>query len=444
MLRDSLLAMGLLLSTASQLRPGGSPVGLGELFLVAWSLLMLFRQMAPGGLVLTPALSVLLRFWGLFTFAETLGFGTGLALDVRTDPQWLIHDVMAYPLVAIVSCLLGVETASRIRRVAWLLALLGTVALAVQLAAAVGLVQIPSMEPWYWDRLRGWSANPNQLALLCAALSLMCLHLADTAISRSERIGALICAILPVVVGRMTGSDTFTLMLLAAVLVFLVLKLGTWLHAPSPSPKLQPRVAFVLMFVIAIPMLAASMVPAALSMSTGTDDLAMGLMKNGGKAAHEEADLRFALWQQAIIRGMDTGMLGLGPGPHLAIPPLLVNARASEGRQPDNIQHPQNNGVPNFEAHNTILDLFVQGGLLADLSFLWLLGRAFLYGYRGRLAGLTTLLCCLTFFGMTNLIIRQPLFWFAIVSCLVAGSSRMLASSRASLRLVRINRSAEG
>lgn len=131
----------------------------------------------------------------------------------------------------------------------------------------------------------------------------MCLHLADTAGSGMERVGALICAVLPIVVGRMTGSDTFTLMLLAAVLVFLVLKLGTWLNAPSQ--KLEPRVAFALMLVIAIPMFAASMIPAAVSISTGSEDLAMGLMKNGGKAAHEEADLRFSLWQQAIMRGID-------------------------------------------------------------------------------------------------------------------------------------------
>lgn len=137
-------------------------------------------------------------------------------------------------------------------------------------------------------------------------------------------------------------------------------------------------------------------------------------------------------------------MLGLGPGPHLAIPASLVKARASEGGQPDNIQHPQNNGAPNFEAHNTILDLFVQGGLIADLSFLWLLGSAFVYGYRGRFAGLTTLLGCLTFFGMTNLIIRQPLFWFAIVSCLVAGTLRSRVSSQALLDSVQINRPAVG
>jgi hypothetical protein len=452
MLRDTVLALGLLLSTASQLRPGTSPVGFGEILLVVWSVMMLGHLLASGDPVVTPALSALFRFWGAFAFAECLGYITGLALDVRTDPQWFIHDVLAYPLVALVSCLSALETTIRIRRIAWVLSGSGALALAVQLLAAAGLFQIPGLDPWYWERLRGWSANPNQLALLCAALSMLSLHLADTAAGRPERVRALTYGVLPVVVGRLTGSDTFTLMLLASGLLFAVLKLITWLHLLaaarssevdptsdmirplkqttlerdrfnlklSLSKRMETRVAYVLLLVIAVPLLASSLLPAAISRSANADGLAMGLMKNGGKDAHEEADLRLALWSQALTRGFETGLLGLGPGPHLAIPMSLVHARATEANAPGNIQHPQNNGAPNFEAHNTMLDLFVQGGILADISFIWLLWSALRQSYRARLAGLTTLLCCLTFFGMTNLIIRQPLFWFAIVSCLAA------------------------
>jgi hypothetical protein len=419
MLRDTIFALGLLLSTASQLRAGSSPIGAGELFLVVWSIMVLARQLIGGDQALRPALSVLLKFWGIFVCAEAIGYMTGLLLGVETDPEWFFHDLMAYPLVALVSCLLTLETASRIRRIAWLLSLSGALALAVQSAAAVDLISIPGVEPWYWERMRGWSMNPNQLAFLCATLSLIALHLADKAAGRSERVCAVTFGILPVVVGRMTGSDTFTLMLLASGLLFTVLKSTVWLRTSGATTA--PRVAFALVLVIGLPVLASSSLPALLSLSGDTNGVAKGLMKNGGKDADQEADLRFALWGQAIKRGLSTGLLGLGPGPHLAIPLELVKARTSEDNAPDNIQHPEINGIPNFEAHNTVLDLFVQGGILADLSFIWLLYRAFRSSYRGGLAGLATLLCCLTLFGMTNLIIRQPLFWFAIVSCLIAG-----------------------
>jgi len=67
------------------------------------------------------------------------------------------------------------------------------------------------------------------------------------------------------------------------------------------------------------------------------------------------------LWRQAIDRGLESGMLGLGPGPHLQIPPSIVAGRVSTGAEPVNIGHPIQNGTANFEAHNTILDLFTQG-----------------------------------------------------------------------------------
>ena len=50
-------------------------------------------------------------------------------------------------------------------------------------------------------------------------------------------------------------------------------------------------------------------------------------MKNGGKEAAQETDLRLQLWQEAVDRGLEAGMLGLGPGPHLPISVPIVAAR---------------------------------------------------------------------------------------------------------------------
>ncbi|MBV8183318.1 MAG: hypothetical protein JOY76_01405, partial [Hyphomicrobiales bacterium] len=72
-------------------------------------------------------------------------------------------------------------------------------------------------------------------------------------------------------------------------------------------------------------------------------------------------------------------------------------------------------------AHNTVLDLFTQGGLLAVASFVWVLGSTFVVTFKARLAGLGTLLFGLGVFAVFHLIVRQPIFWFAISLCLVAG-----------------------
>jgi hypothetical protein len=76
--------------------------------------------------------------------------------------------------------------------------------------------------------------------------------------------------------------------------------------------------------------------------------------------------------------------------------------------------------IPNLEDHNTSLDLFAQGGLLADLSFLWVMASTILIGYRAGLDALTIMVGSRFLFGLFQLIIRQPVFWYGICHCLAA------------------------
>lgn len=429
MMRDTLLALGLLLSTATQFRPAGSPIGPGEVCLLIWLLLTLGREAARLGPPLTPALSRLLIFWALFAVAQGLGLLTGLAIGDARDPEWFLHDVMAYPFLAAVSCLSVVEPGAepRLRRVAWLLVALGSASLALQLAAAWGVIDIPLMDPWYWDRLRGWSANPNVLALLCAALGLLSLHLAETAVRLSERIAAVTCMVLPIYVGRLTMSDTFSLILVGAGAIFVVVKLRTWLL--SSERRVTFRSAFAWIAILALPLALASAAALGSSIAAQTAAIFKEISRDNGDRTEREAEIRFDLWSRAISRGLESGMLGLGPGPHLDMPPSISVARLRAANSPKNIEHPMPSAIPNYEAHNTPLDLFTQGGLIAVLSFLWITGTALFIPYKARLAGLATLLCSLCIFGMFHLIVRQPIFWFAIALCLVAGSGTSRASA---------------
>jgi O-antigen ligase len=418
MVGDALLALGMLLATASQLRLGDLPIGPGELCLVIWVIVMLVRELDRLGRPLTPALSRLLLFWTVFAFSLSLGFLTGLFIGQQYDPRWVLHDVMAYPLLGAVSCLSVVDPGARprLRRIAWLLITFGTASLALQIAAGWELVDIPLIQPWFWERFRGWSANPNQLSLLCAVLALMSLHLAETATRPSGRIVAVACSILPIYVGRMTGSDTFTLALVASGPIFIVLKLRAWLS----ERRNVIHFAFAWIIVLGLPLMLVSLVPFAVVAATDAGILVKELSKNGGKDLEQESDLRLSLWENAIQLGVESAMLGLGPGPHLEIPASILKARENED-QLENIEHPQQSSAPNFEAHNTFLDLLTQGGMIAILSFVWIWGVSFFIAYKARLAGLATLICGLGIYCMTGLIIRHPIFWFSIALCLVAG-----------------------
>jgi O-Antigen ligase len=429
---DVLLTLGLLLSTASQLRPEGAPVGPGEICLAVWVLLMLFREVARLGPALTPPLSKLLIFWLLFAVAQCIGTMTGYAMRDRHDTGLFLHDVMAYPLLAAVSCLSVVEpgASSRLNRVAWLLATLGAAWLALQVAFGWGLVNLGDIDPWEWERFRGLSDNANQLALFCAILSLLSLHLADAARGLGARMVALVCMIVTIYVGRLTMSDAFLLVLVVAGPIFAALKLRSWLM--SRERQISLRSAFAWILVLALPLITAYGLPIGVSAATELEDFFKGMTKGGGgRDTEETARLRIHLWNSAIRRGIEAGLLGLGPGPHLEIPPSIVAGRQESSNEPKHVEHPDVGVIPNFEAHNTLLDIFVQGGLLAVLSLGWLVTTALVATRRAEFDALTTLLVGLAIFSIFHLIVRHPVFWFAISLCLVvAANSRRSLTTR--------------
>ncbi len=85
---------------------------------------------------------------------------------------------------------------------------------------AGGILSIPTVEPWFWERFRGWSDNPNQLAVLCLGVALIALHGLETARRVGQWWRALLCLILAVWVGRLSQSDGCTFAMLAAGLVY--------------------------------------------------------------------------------------------------------------------------------------------------------------------------------------------------------------------------------
>jgi hypothetical protein len=112
-------------------------------------------------------------------------------------------------------------------------------------------------------------------------------------------------------------------------------------------------------------------------------------------------------------------LLALGPGPHLKMPASVLAGREVEKDDPLYNEHLKPSSAPNFEAHNTLLDLFTQSGLIAALSFVWLEATAF--AYKARLAALMTALCGLAIFTTFHLVVRHPIVWPVIAPCLVAG-----------------------
>ncbi len=233
MIGNALLALGIVLTTASQLRPPSVPLGVGEVCLVLWLTLASLRLMASGRIYNARALLRIGAFWICFTFA--LGVGTCLAaLSQDLDLGTMLHDAFAYLLVAAITCLIAatMQADSSLRQTQWFLIAFWNVALLLQLALGWSVIAIPSVDPWYWDRFRGWAENPNQVALYCAVLAPLSLGLALSS-TGFGRIAASFTALLSLGVGRLTKSDTFLIAMVTATALFLVLQLRTWLTSPE-------------------------------------------------------------------------------------------------------------------------------------------------------------------------------------------------------------------
>jgi hypothetical protein len=408
MIGSALLALGLVLGTASQLRLPCVPLGVGEVCVVLWLGLASLHVLTGSGVRNARALLWLGTFWGCF--ALTLSIGACLALlgPEITDPAKVLHDAFAYLLVAAMSCLVAATMKSdgALRQTLWFLIVFWNIALVVQLALSWEFIRISSVDPWYWDRFRGWSENPNQLALYCAVLTPLSLHLVLSA-KGFGRLAAASSCIGSFVVGRLTKSDTFLVTMALSTPLFIVLCLRNWLT--SPEHRLSLRFAAAAFVAITIVPLSLSLAPYAAATADDVEGLAASMMKDHGDyATKATATLRMQLWQDALYKGLESGSLGLGPGPHLEKPTGVTDQGLS---------------LP-MEAHSLLMDVFTQAGLLGVIAVVSLFAGTFMLLLRAKHDALAILIVALAIFSISHFVLRHPTVWFALALSLILGSQR--------------------
>lgn len=407
MIRTALLSLGLVLTAASQLRLPAVPLGVGESCLVVWLGISSLHMLTGGRVCNARALFWLGMFW--LSFLLILSLGTCISfLRQDLDPASMLHDAFAYLLVAAVSCFMAATLGAdgALRQVQWFLIAFWNASLLVQLALGWSFISVSSVDPWFWDRFRGWAENPNQVALYCAVLTPLSVHLALTA-KGFGRIAALSTGLLSFAVGRLTKSDTFLFAMVLSAMALVVLRSRSWLL--SPRHRLSLRFALALFLAVAIVPLSLSLMPYALATADDVESLAASMTKDrGGEATKQTAALRLQLWEDALHLGLETGSLGLGPGPHLAKP---------------NVADAHGLPIP-FEAHSTLLDVFTQAGLLGVIAVCGLFGCIFLLLVRADLDALAVLIVALAFFSINHFVLRQPIVWFALALSLALGSAR--------------------
>jgi O-antigen ligase len=161
-----------------------------------------------------------------------------------------------------------------------------------------------------------------------------------------------------------------------------------------------------LLAVFALPVAVAATTPLAYRLVA--EALALEARGETNQKLERDVGGRAKLWEQALERGLESRMLGLGPGPHLV--------------RPAELREPRWDWLPDFEAHNTFVDVFLQGGLLATAALLWLLVTAVRTAAKADFSCLVALVIAMSGFALTHFIVRHPIVWFAMALVLAAGT----------------------
>lgn len=399
MLRNFLFSGGLLLTAATQLRVPGLPVGPGELMLLGWLALGVLLGSAHAE-TSRPGQAPVSIFWAAFIVSQSIGMVVSFASELFFDTSSVIHDIGAYCFCLAITAMLVRDLANQThrRRLVRVILSVSLGGLLLQLLQGLGLFNVPGTEPWYFNRLQGWSENPNMLGLLSAFIVLLAVFGVEIATSRREILLSLVPGGVALLTGFMTRSDSFALSILVGGSIWLGMQ--TWTRLTMRSHSISSTMA-ALCFIFAPVFLltAAPFAPAAISaVETYTTNM---------YDDNSQGETRLNLWREAVGKGMESQLLGYGPGPHLT-------SKSFKRPPPDK-----------FEAHNTFLDIFTQAGLVGVLAFVVLLSVTFASAIRAGMAPLVALASGLLIFSMFHFVIRQPIFWFGLVLCLVEAQSAL-------------------
>jgi O-Antigen ligase len=408
---DALVAFSMLLALETQLRTGDGPLGPGEILLLLWLLPIFVLEFLRAPRHVPRPFWDVLRFWFVLTAALSMGIVVTIVRDVVLDWSLVAHDIAAYLLLAALTCVLTVlpDSFDRLHRMLWMIVLFGASLLLLQLANAAEWFALSGIDPWYWDRMRGWSDNPNQFALLCLLIGFLGVALAERARGIGPKVLAALCAAIGLGTGILAKSNAFSAVIITGLLLFALSKMG---RAFARAER-RGFPAFALA-VAATSALGGALFVIGPAMDLRIDALkATSSMARDGDADSEDAALRVQLWTQAIKVGTQSWGLGLGPGPHLEIPQSIVASRR-DGGEPINLKHPKPGLAANFEAHNTVLELFVQGGLMAVVGFVWMVGLGACRSWKAGFDGMVALLFAMIAFGSFHVVFRHPMVWFAI------------------------------
>lgn len=378
------LGLGAVLTTATQLRVGPS-VGPGELMLVLWIVATLPAIANGGHRAVSPAGRTFIGFWAVSLLLLLAGWAAAwMLMRVAPDAR---RDFVAYGLVASIVCLLATKpgSADEIRRAGTVALFACTFGLSLLLLYMFWSTQFGPLDLLYRGRFRGWSQNPNQVAIAICPVPFLSCHGFWRSRGTVAQCAYAVALLGSTLVGVASGSDGLVLAWLAGAVILL---LHAWLIGIRNGNAATRRGMAIYLFA---PLLG-------LSLLVADGRVPLRIKSKVERIYSEESSgpERLDLWTNALEATTASPLVGLGPGSHSS--PSI---------------HTWGNPDGPMEAHNIVVDWGSATGILGVLLLLGLL-----LSVAKRAAGeppLMAALAAMFVLGMAQFYLRHPLVWLYLL-----------------------------
>lgn len=374
-----LLPLSLVLIVMTNLRISFLPIGPGEVLLVLWIFKELIYSIFNRSFPTDRRTGIIFRDFLIIFFVMHLGI-INASLTSNYRIEGIIHAQLAHFLsLFMVLILASPKHYPKLKDYVRTTIVLGTLIFfgLYLLNKYAGFTAIRLM--YGGVRFTGGARNPNQLALFLVSQPFLVLYFLVEESRNTKKTSVfifwIILLVLTIILGLATQSDGLYGTWILSVIILLTVNIFANLKFPS-------SLLVMLVFFISILLI--------LVINENYRLLQKFIIDWFNEL--DEGGSRAFLWVEGLKQTFKFPLFGLGSGSFIKLGTLQV------------------------ESHNTFIDLALQGGYIALIIFLIMLGRI-VKGIRKQPI-LITAFSSLIIFSMSHYVLRQPIFWFICVSML--------------------------
>jgi hypothetical protein len=363
--------IGAVLSTATQLRLGALPLGIGELILLIWACIFTVHIVRTRQKI-TPVEALFTTLICFYFTCLLLGWITALTLNHWHGVDGEFHILSAAIFTSSIA-VLSLISSTRFSATQYLKRVTLITCIPVTLLILILLlkIKIPGLELFYAQvRYFGWSTNPNQFALLVAPLPFFLIGLIHQSPSIQHKvIYALL--LLPVLYsGLIIQGEALYIAWLCGMIILLTPR--------KITPIALTAIAFAILFIIMTTVINIDLILEKLYYMFIFGD---------------QGNVRLTLWANGIEANIQSPLFGLGPGAYSGISAPFQGS----------------------EAHNNFIDLSTNAGIPTALTFISGLLLILYKAMKEKIYWAAAATVVLSIFIFFHIMTRQPIFWCYLI-----------------------------